>query len=114
MDRLGKNRKRILALLLLKKHLADEDEEAVILESYSNNRKSISTVFLKRQEEGAYNILINNHLLDEEEKFQRYFKLTREQFNSILNDIKDDLYISPCNRVMAPIRPAEKLAVTLR
>ena len=113
MDRLGKNRKRIFALVLLKKHLADEDE-AVILESYSNNRKSISTMFLNRQEEGAYNILINKHLLDEEEKFQRYFRLTREQFNLIFNDIKDDLYISPCNRVMAPISPAEKLAVTLR
>lgn len=92
--------------------MAEEEEEG-ILQSYVS-RKSVSNVFLKPQEEGAFNILVNKHLVDEEEKFKSYFRFTREQFSSILNDIKEDLQTDPCNRMMAPISLAEKVAVTLR
>lgn len=106
----GRNQKA-LALLLIK-YLEDDEEDDRILKTFV--RKPACRMFLKRQDEGAFNILLKNHLIDEEEKFKRYFRFTREQFNFILNDIKDDLEAHPYNRVKTPITPAEKLAVTLR
>lgn len=41
-------------------------------------RKQVCDVFKSRRNEGTFNSLIKTHLLDGEEKFQRYFRLTRE------------------------------------
>lgn len=74
--------------------MAEEDEEVIILRSCLN-RNAISNVFLKREQEDAPNILINKHLIDEEDEFESYFRFTLEQFNWTLNDIKQDLYQIP-------------------
>lgn len=90
------------------------DEEGHIFWKHAKFRKDI-TVFYKNQEnERFFNLLINSHLTDEEEKFRRYFRLSRERLAYLLNLVEEELRISSCNRVKIPITPAEKLALTLR
>lgn len=71
-------------------------------------------IFTERKVEGAYNALIRRHLLDEEEKFREYFRLSTSLFHFILNVIKYDIFLYPCNRVQEPISPEEKLCLALR
>lgn len=92
----------------------DDDEEDYLLQTYAKCRKTVSNMYLRREDEGVLSILINNHLIDEEEKFKAYLRVTREQFASLLNYVEEDLRTEAYNRVKSPITPAGKLAVTLR
>lgn len=100
--------------MIILKYMKDDEEEDRMLWKYAKTRKKISEMYRNRKNEGFFKILINSHLIDEEEKFKRYFRLTRERFAYVLNLIEEDLEISSCNRVKLPITPAEKLALTLR
>ena len=91
MSRLARSKLKILALLLLKKHLAEENEQENLLTTFVV-RKPVSNMFLARKEEGAYNNLINKHLLDEEEKFKGFLRFTREQFSFIFHFLVSLLY----------------------
>ncbi|XP_069678805.1 putative nuclease HARBI1 [Periplaneta americana] len=106
-------RKKLCSLLVLLDFEAVEEEIDYLVHHYCI-RKSVSEVFLCREEEGVFRILIEKHLLDDEVKFKAYFRFTREQFYFLVNLIQDDLSTKPCNRVKRPISPAEKLALTLR
>lgn len=68
----------------------------------------------QRKLEGFQSILVKNHLTDNEIKFKEFFRITRYQFNYILELIQDDLITNPYNRVKDPITPTKKLAITLR
>lgn len=89
-------------------------EEDHIFWKHAKFRKEISDFYKNREKEGFFKLLINSHLIDEEEKFRRYFRLSRERFAYVLNLVEEELRISSCNRVKIPITPAEKLALTLR
>lgn len=113
MSRLGEKRK-LLCLLIAKYMDDDDEEEEYLLRTYAKCRNPTSNMFFTRRNEGVFNMLINNHLIDNEEKFKAYFRFTREQFASILGYVEEDLRTEPYNRVSSPITAAEKLAVTLR
>jgi hypothetical protein len=89
------------------------NEETLILESISEERKSVSSIYKERKSEGVFKLLIHKHLLDDEIKFKAYFRFTREQFYNILHLVEDDLTEGSSNRVITPILPDEKLALTL-
>lgn len=97
-------------------HYQAEEENLLLLLSLKNEgcRKKELPMFKNRQTEGFQSILIKNHLNDNETKFKEFFRISRFQFNYILNLIQDDIKLKPCNRVRDPITPSEKLAVTLR
>lgn len=103
-----------MVAVLIKEIMDGDQEEEFILTEYAKFRKQVSDVFTNRRNEGTFNSLIKSHLLDEEEKFQRYFRLTRERFSFVLNLIEEDLTTSSYNRVKEPITAAEKLALTIR
>lgn len=107
-------KRKLIVAFLLREIIGDDQEEEVLLTEYAKPRKQVSDVFKSRRNEGTFNSLIKTHLLDEEEKFQRYFRLTRERFSFVLNLVEDELTISSYNRVKQPINAAEKLALTLR
>lgn len=90
------------------------NNETLILTSLCEKRKSVSAIYTERKREGVFNLLVHKHLLDDEVKFKAYFRFTRQQFYDLLDLVEDDLKVDSCNRVMRPISPAEKLAVTLR
>jgi len=55
-------------------------------------------LFTNRITEGYHEILINGHLKNNEIKFRNFFRINRNQFDFILNLIRDDLILNPCFR----------------
>lgn len=96
--------------------LLEEEEEEEMMLLQETIRNSPKGFLLERSKEGCYNILIKRHLLDCEEKFMEYFRVSREIFFKILINIKED--ITDTNprtslRKLA-ITAQEKLCLTLR
>lgn len=98
----------MLLALLLTEEDEDDDYLNLILESNS------SDLFLKRNQEGTYEMLVLRHLVDNDTKFREFFRLTPHLFNEVLNNIKDDIKSTPSKRYPIPISPQEKLCLTLR
>jgi len=96
--------------------LQDELEENELLFSYlmPKKRKSIDSLFLNRESEGYFNILINRFLFENDIKFREFFRINREQFNFLLSLIEVENTKLPSMRVKHPISAAEKLAITIR
>ncbi|KAI4455494.1 madf domain transcription factor [Holotrichia oblita] len=109
----SKKKKLALALLLLEDEIL-QDEIDIITAIHNSTRNSASQLFQNRNSEGAFKVLIHRHLLDDEVKFKQYFRVTRQQFSFLLDLVKKDLNVEPCNRVRHPISPPEKLGLTLR
>ena len=65
----------------------------------------------KRKEKGAYHQLVRELQLDGE-KFQQYFRVTREQFGQILEYVEADL-VKHC-RTREVLCPKQRLAICLR
>uniref|UniRef100_A0A0A9X8Y7 Ferredoxin--NADP reductase 2 n=1 Tax=Lygus hesperus TaxID=30085 RepID=A0A0A9X8Y7_LYGHE len=80
-------KRNVMAALIIKEMIDGDEEEELILTKYAKVRKRVSDVFSNRRNEGMFSSLNKNHLLDDEEKFQSYFRLTRERFFFILNII---------------------------
>ncbi|CAB3231909.1 unnamed protein product [Arctia plantaginis] len=88
--------------------LLEEEEEEELL--------TPRNMFLQRRSEGCYETLIKRHLINCEEKFMGYFRVSREIYNKILMAIKDDISDTQPrtrNRNFA-ITAQEKLFLTLR
>lgn len=94
--------------------LDDEADEDVLFLSYLVANECRHPLFLKRDEEGCFKVLILRHLIDSETKFREYFRVTPQLFNDILDCIKNDITTPECNRVQRPISPMQKLCLTLR
>ncbi|KAJ8873613.1 hypothetical protein PR048_024431 [Dryococelus australis] len=58
-------------------------------------------------------ILIKRHLLHDDEKFRALFRLNIQQFDYVLELMKEELTFKPCNRIPQPITAAGKRALTL-
>ncbi|CAH1959144.1 unnamed protein product [Acanthoscelides obtectus] len=109
-----RRKRKLAAMLIITEIINDDRDEEIILRELAESRKEVSAVFQKRMNLGIYNTLIKRHLRDEEEKFQSYFRLTRERFSFVLSLVEEDITSSSYNRVKEPITAAEKLALTLR
>lgn len=96
----------LLALLIEE----DEDDDYLHLILVFDS----SELFLKRKQEGTYDVLVLRHLVDNDTKFRDFFRLTPHLFNEVLNNIKGDIKSTPSKRYPIPISPKEKLCLTLR
>ena len=97
-------------------HYQAEEENLLLLLTlqHEEKRTQVNDMFRVRKVEGFQTLLIENHLKDNETKFKEFFRVSRHQFNYVLELIKGDLSMRPYNRVKDPLKPEEKLAVTLR
>ena len=71
-------------------------------------------MFRMRNEEGFYNKLIAQHLLQDPTKFAEFFRISPNQFDFLVQLIKEDLSKQSTNVHLYPIKAEEKLAITLR
>jgi len=108
---LTKKQKLIVKLLLLQEV---EEEQAIIKHVLSNKKNEVHEIYLTRETEGFFSVLIEKHLWRDETKFREFFRLSWDQFNYILNLIEEDITTNASIKVQKPITAAEKLAVTLR
>jgi len=100
-----------LKILLIEKN----DDDDVLLWYLSEDKiKDHDPLFTKRSTEGYHEMLINGRLKNNQIKFSEFFRINRNQFDFVLNLIRDDLALNPTFFIRKPISPEEKLAVTLR
>lgn len=85
----------------------DEEEQRNV-----QRRTWVHDILLKRHIEGEY-ITLYKQLTDHEEKFFKYFRMTKIQFNVLLSKIKTTIRKKNTSFRKA-ISPREKLAVCLR
>ena len=71
----------------------------------------VHPIIQKRRQHGAYHHLVTELLLDED-RFHRYFRLTREQFAQVLYLVEP--LIAKQSRTRESISPRERLAMCLR
>jgi hypothetical protein len=100
--------KRQLAAIAL---MLDEEEKNVAL-SDKKKRMWVHKYSRSRKSEGEYWTL-NKELADDEMKFYQYFRMSKHQFNYLLQKIKKDLKTKNTTFREA-ISPVEKLATCLR
>lgn len=105
--------KRKMCILLLLEEEAEEEYCALHLLKYRKRRK-VDEMFLKRRQEGAFKLLIEPRLSDNDNKFREYFRVNKELFATVLSYIECDIARNPYNRQHFPISPKEKLCITLR
>lgn len=84
------------------------------LKKMVKKRKTSLELFKRRHDEGAFNVLIQRHLIDNELKFVAYFRLTPHLFTKIFELIESDLLKVPTNFISHLISPKEKLCITIR
>lgn len=101
----------IAAQLLMEE---EEDDDILLLSLMHKKRRKVHNMFVQRRKEGCFSTLIMRHLIDDETKFREYFRLTRCQFNELLNLVSADLKITSSKCVKRPITAREKLALVLR
>ena len=99
-------------------HAESDTEDIMALYLYTKQRRkrkrrvSVHEILQRRSEYGEY-----HHLAQElhfhPAKFQQYFRMTEEQFDYILDLIRDDIYKQDTNWKKA-ITPRERLAICLR
>ena len=102
--------------LLLRALLQEEEGDDMLLLAYfeSRKRRKAHAMYQKRRTEGYSQILIRNHLVDNDETYRQFFRLSKEQVHFVLNLVGQDLVKKSYSRVIKPISPEEKLLLTLR
>lgn len=93
--------------------LEEIDDEEILLHHCEDN-VDVHPMFKTRSEESCFHILVNRHLIKDDQKFREYFRLNISQFNYVLELVKEDIKTDGSQRYQYPITPEEKLAVTLR
>lgn len=112
---MSKRLKLLASYLLLDSEESDAEEDEIIVMMLSKKkRKRRHSLFVNREEEGAFSILIRNHLMDSDSKFKEYFRLTPYLFNKVLDVIKGELTTQKSIRYPEPISPRLKLCLTVR
>lgn len=92
----------------------EDDIDLLLLLLTEKKRRSPHVLYRQRSVDGAYNVLVDRYLMDDDTKFREYFRLTPHLFSSVLALIKDDLDGIPTNWVQKPITAHQKLCITLR
>lgn len=92
-----------------------EDDVFTLLEAnLLRGRRKTHAIYKQREREGAYTILIQNHLMSDDDKFIKYFRVTPRVFQTILHHIRDEISTKASNRVQNPITAEQKLCLALR
>lgn len=71
-------------------------------------------LYKRRNVEGYSHLLIENHVINDEETFRNFFRLNRRQFNFVISCIGTKINKLSSRRVKSPISAEQKLYVTLR
>lgn len=100
--------------LLLLDSDSDDDEYIIINLNRKKKRSKTHQSILNRDSEGIFTIYFKKYLLNDENRFKKYLRVSQEVFTMLLNAIKFDIEKEPCNRNLKPISPAHKLCLTLR
>lgn len=82
----------------------------ILLEDFMT-REQVNEYFTDRLEDGEYHRIFED-LCRQPEKFQQYFRMSKQTFNYILNEITP--LIRKSNRARECISPEERLMLTLR
>ena len=102
------------------KQVREDEEIAVVALAYNLIKKKkmkrkhrwwVHQLNQRRKEQGAFENLVRE-LHDDEERFQQYFRLTRDQFCQVLNLVGRDLSKHCPTREV--ISPRQRLAICLR
>nr|XP_042905125.1 uncharacterized protein LOC122270717 [Parasteatoda tepidariorum] len=99
--------KQIMTLLI-----QEEEEEARIRLFFQN--KEEDEIFVNRPTEGTFAVLIQRHLMFNDEKFRQYFRFSIELLQELFNLIEGSISYRVCNRRQQPVSKKEKLCLTLR
>lgn len=90
----------------------EEEDDDLLLQYYlSLERASTNSIFLSRNEEGYYKILIQKHLNSDDEMFRDFCRFNKRQFKFILGVLNDELQPKTTREC---INSEEKLFLTLR
>lgn len=92
--------------------LDEEEAEARTKKNQVKRKWSVHPLWRRRQFDGEFNTLCR-YLPDNEEKFFRYFRMSKENFDILLNELKPALTRQQ-TRFKTPIEPKQRLAVCLR
>lgn len=103
--------RNLLAIYLLMDSSSSEDDERIESKQKRVRRRDL---YEKRDEEGAFNVTVARHLMDNDTKFQEYFRVSPFLFNRLLDAIELQITKPPSIRYPRPIEPKLKLCVTLR
>lgn len=103
------NSNAILALLI-----EDMSTAAEFQWLRSTRRAQIEEIYRSQRTEGCFKILIERHLIDNDTRFQAYFRLTPYLFDRVLSIVKVDLEKKSTNANPLPLTPEQKLCLTLR
>lgn len=77
---------------LIQNILDEEEDDDIMLYLYKRyQRGPVHSLFQKRTEEGYFKLLIEQYLKGDEEKFQKFCRLNKEQFNFVLTLNKKDI-----------------------
>lgn len=77
-----------------------------------SQKREVDIFFKNRGEEGAFEILIEKYLTDNDTKFAEYFRLTPAEFEIVYNATLIDL--EPRRQNKNPISARQKLCISLR
>ena len=97
--------------VLLPAIILEDEEDDLLIYCMSEDATDI---FKKRKDEGYYSSLIGRYLMDSEMKFREFFRVSRDIFHIILQEIKEDITTRSCNRWQTPISAEQKVCLTLR
>lgn len=93
----------------------DEDDTLELIPYFSKKkRQQVHDIFVHRQSEGSFSILIERYLFSDHQKFTHYLRVSPRTFYTILKHIFKDIYVAPTNRIKNPIDPSQKLCIALR
>lgn len=71
--------------------LEEEEDDDLLLLHYFKQRSQIDPIFRNRNDEGFYRILIERHLKSDEEKFRKFCRFNKMQFNFVVSLIDDEI-----------------------
>lgn len=109
------NSDRIAAFIATNNYFEAEFRELVaLILLLKKKRRSPHKLYRLRADEGAVNILIDRHLMDDDTMFRQYFRVSPYLFSKILNVVKSDMELAPTTWVPKPITAHQKLCLTLR
>lgn len=77
----------------------EEEEKDLFLLFLADSVRSIPDIFCTRGEEGCESMLVQRHLLQDENKFRSFYRLNINQFNFVLGLIENDLKKPSCGLV---------------
>lgn len=103
---MDQEKRKMLAIFMVLDSSSSEDEEYI---NRKKKRVRRHDLFKKRSEEGFYTTTILRHLMDNDQKFQEYFRLTPFLFHRILAAIEIKIMKLPSIRYPKPIEPKLKL-----